>query len=98
MFGRDHGFLFAGCGSDARTGSCAHDSSDCSTLSATCDCADERASCRASADLGYIAFGVALADYAKCIAGNGYRVTPRSNGSETDRQLAGSMQPSAGLG
>ena len=97
MFSRDHGFLLAGCGCYTRPGSRADDSSDCSTLSAACDCADERTSSRASTDLGDVALGVALADYAICIAGNSYWVTIRSNGSEMDRQLAGSMQPSAGF-
>ena len=98
VFSRNHSFLLAGCGCNTGPRSRASHGSDGCALSSTCDCADDRTGGRASADLGYVAFGVAFTGYAIRAAGNRYRATVRSNGSETDRQLAGSVQPSAGFG
>ena len=67
----DLSFLFTCRGSKARTGRSACSSADQGAFASTCDPADERAGRSTPADLGHVAFSVALSFHVVLARGEG---------------------------
>ena len=91
--GGDFGFLFTGCNGDARTCGSAGSGSNQGTLAASGESANQRSRCSASADLGDVAFLMALA--MEGMRGSGHRLAVHLG--EPHGQNAGRVQASTGL-
>src|SRR4051812_33233501 len=87
------GLLLARRSSNACSCACSHSRSDQSTLAAARQAPNQRPGSSAAANLGHVAFGVALT----AISTGAARNSRAANGRESHAQYSGCVQASAGL-